>query len=185
MGDAAEWRRRVEAREAEERERRRAKYAERQRVRRAERLESGDFTHGTTAGYTVGCRCEACTAAATTANRRRQMMRIILDRINHGSAGYRDGCRCDVCRASRRDKARKARAKVVRGEGVAALTPNQRETLALIAQGLTNEAIAEDLGRSVNAVGTQIVEIYRVLGLGDDPRLSKRVAATLLYQATL
>lgn len=47
------------------------------------------------------------------------------------------------------------------------LTPREREILALIAQGLTNHDIAEQLTLSINTVKTHRLHIYRKLDLHD------------------
>lgn len=67
---------------------------------------------------------------------------------------------------------------------VSALTERQRGILALVAEGLTNEAIAERLAISVKTVENQLVLTYQELGLDRerDP-VHPRVKAVLLYLA--
>ncbi len=63
---------------------------------------------------------------------------------------------------------------------VSRLTPAQFRVLSLVAQGLTNEAIAEELGVVVRSVENHLLVIYRVLGLVVDGR-NRRVLATLAF----
>jgi hemerythrin-like metal-binding protein len=46
---------------------------------------------------------------------------------------------------------------------LARLTPRQREVCALVARGLTNKTIADQLGTTVNTIKTHRAEIYRKL----------------------
>ena len=64
---------------------------------------------------------------------------------------------------------------------LAALTPRERETLSEIAQGKSNEAIAESLVLSKRAVEKHINAIFMKLHLADSPEVSSRVKATLLF----
>ena len=64
---------------------------------------------------------------------------------------------------------------------VAALTPREREVLALIAQGKSNSAIAETLVLSKRAVEKHINHIFSKLGLSEAEDASKRVKATLAF----
>ena len=64
---------------------------------------------------------------------------------------------------------------------VAALTPREREVLALIAQGKSNSAIAESLVLSKRAVEKHINHIFSKLGLSEAEDASKRVKATLAF----
>ncbi|OPZ13393.1 MAG: Tetrathionate response regulatory protein TtrR [Alphaproteobacteria bacterium ADurb.BinA280] len=50
-------------------------------------------------------------------------------------------------------------------ERLACLTPRQREICALVAQGLTNKAISDRLGITLNTTKTHRAEIYRKLGV--------------------
>lgn len=68
------------------------------------------------------------------------------------------------------------------GDGaVAALTPRQREVLALMAEGRTNASIAAALGVSEKAVVAHTSRIYEQLGLAPDEH--RRVAAVVRYLA--
>jgi DNA-binding NarL/FixJ family response regulator len=64
---------------------------------------------------------------------------------------------------------------------LAALTPRERETLAEIAQGKSNEAIAESLVLTKRAVEKHINAIFMKLNLAGSPDVSSRVKATLLF----
>jgi hypothetical protein len=71
--------------------------------------------HGTHGGYTNhGCRCAACTGAATTAKRdateRRAARLRAGERIEHGLNGYTNYlCRCEVCKAAHAKQQRERR----------------------------------------------------------------------------
>jgi DNA-binding NarL/FixJ family response regulator len=70
------------------------------------------------------------------------------------------------------------------GGPLARLTPRQREILGLLAQGLTNAAIAEKLVLAEKSVENQLTSIYGELGIdrrGNDPTLHPRVSAVLSY----
>lgn len=64
-----------------------------------------------------------------------------------------------------------------------ALTPREREILALVAEGWGNPAISERLEITKRAVERHISSIFWKLGLGDSERISRRVKATLMYLA--
>lgn len=64
---------------------------------------------------------------------------------------------------------------------VAALTPRQREVLALLAEGRSNAAIAARLVITEKAVVYHISNIYAQLGLADDDDAHRRVQAVLRY----
>ncbi len=61
------------------------------------------------------------------------------------------------------------------------LTPRQRELLADIAQGKSNQAIARDRVLTLRAVEKHVSEIFSRLGIGGDAEVSRRVRATLIY----
>lgn len=66
--------------------------------------------------------------------------------------------------------------------GFARLTPKQLLTLQLIAEGLTNRAIAERLNVSVKAVENHINQIYQELAIDRrDPSIHPRVRAVHIY----
>jgi DNA-binding NarL/FixJ family response regulator len=64
---------------------------------------------------------------------------------------------------------------------LAALTPRERETLSEIAQGKSNDAIAESLVLTKRAVEKHINAIFMKLNLAGAPDVSSRVKATLLF----
>ncbi|HEY7619969.1 MAG TPA: response regulator transcription factor [Solirubrobacteraceae bacterium] len=61
------------------------------------------------------------------------------------------------------------------------LTPRERETLALVAEGKSNAAIAEALALTKRAVEKHVNAIFAKLDLGDPEHVSRRVMAALLY----
>jgi DNA-binding NarL/FixJ family response regulator len=64
-----------------------------------------------------------------------------------------------------------------------ALTPREQEILALVAEGLSNGAIAERIVITKRAVERHINSIFSKLGLADAEHFSRRVKAALLYLA--
>jgi DNA-binding NarL/FixJ family response regulator len=64
---------------------------------------------------------------------------------------------------------------------LASLSERERDVLALVATGLSNAAIARRLGINMRAVERRIGSIFDKLGLPDEGRLNRRVAATLAY----
>jgi DNA-binding NarL/FixJ family response regulator len=66
---------------------------------------------------------------------------------------------------------------------LAALTPRELETLAEIAQGKSNEAIAESLVLTKRAVEKHINAIFMKLNLAGAPDVSSRVTAALMFLA--
>jgi len=63
------------------------------------------------------------------------------------------------------------------------LSPREREVLALIAEGRTNAAVAQQLVLSQHAVEKHINSIFSKLNLSGDQELHPRVRATLMYLA--
>jgi DNA-binding NarL/FixJ family response regulator len=63
------------------------------------------------------------------------------------------------------------------------LTPREREVLAEVARGKSNQAIATDLVLTKRAVEKHINAIFLKLGLAYAEDVSKRVKATLMYLA--
>jgi DNA-binding NarL/FixJ family response regulator len=63
------------------------------------------------------------------------------------------------------------------------LTPRELETLARIAQGKSNEAIAGELFLTKRAVEKHINSIFMKLNLADAPDVSRRVKAALMFLA--
>ena len=63
------------------------------------------------------------------------------------------------------------------------LSPRERQVLALIAEGRTNTAVAQQLVISQHAVEKHINSIFSKLNLSGDQELHPRVRATLMYLA--
>ncbi len=76
-------------------------------------------------------------------------------------------------------------AEVVRRETSAGhlqhLSPREREVLELMARGLSNAAICQELHLSVKTVEPLIGTVFRKLGLHADPTVNRRVLAALEY----
>jgi DNA-binding NarL/FixJ family response regulator len=68
-----------------------------------------------------------------------------------------------------------------RDDALAALTPRERELLALMAEGHSNTAIAERLVLSASAVEKHIGSVFAKLGLPPDDAQHRRVLAVLAY----
>lgn len=66
---------------------------------------------------------------------------------------------------------------------IARLTPRERETLALVAEGRSNGAIAGTLGITRRAVERHIHAIFSKLELSDPEGVDRRVTAALVYLA--
>jgi DNA-binding NarL/FixJ family response regulator len=64
---------------------------------------------------------------------------------------------------------------------LAELTPRELETLALVAEGQSNAAIAESLVLTKRAVEKHVNSIFAKLDLGEPDHVSRRVKAVLLY----
>jgi DNA-binding NarL/FixJ family response regulator len=64
---------------------------------------------------------------------------------------------------------------------IEALTPREREILALIAEGRSNKGICRTLWLSPKTVETHIRGTFRKLGIGDAPEDNRRVLAVLAY----
>ncbi len=69
--------------------------------------------------------------------------------------------------------------------GVRQLTPSQLDILALVAEGLTNGAIADKRETSERAVEKQLKRIYDILGLATNRDQNARVLAAMKYAQTL
>ena len=67
------------------------------------------------------------------------------------------------------------------GGSLAALTGREREVLGLVAQGLSNRAIAERLVVTGRTVETHISQIFAKLDLREEGAEHRRVAAVLTY----
>ncbi len=67
------------------------------------------------------------------------------------------------------------------GSPVDRLTPRQQEVLRLLAEGLSNAAIARRLGLEERSVESYINVIYQHLGLSGEPEINMRVKAALAF----
>lgn len=61
------------------------------------------------------------------------------------------------------------------------LSLRERETLGLVAEGLTNRAIAERLFVTERTVEAHVKQVFQKLGLEGSPNLNRRVLAVLVY----
>ena len=68
-----------------------------------------------------------------------------------------------------------------RDQGLDSLTPREREVLALVAEGRTNQAIAEGLFVTGGAVEKHVKSIFGKLGLAQSEADHRRVLAVLAY----
>ena len=68
-----------------------------------------------------------------------------------------------------------------RNEGLASLTPREREVLALLAEGRTNGGVAEALFVTEGAVEKHVRSIFGKLGLAQSEADHRRVLAVLAY----
>ena len=62
-----------------------------------------------------------------------------------------------------------------------ALTPRERDVLALVAEGLSNRAIGDRLHVAERTVETHVTAIFQKLHLADEPASHRRVRAVLEY----
>jgi DNA-binding NarL/FixJ family response regulator len=69
----------------------------------------------------------------------------------------------------------------VAGSRLHELTPRELETLALVAEGRSNAAIARTLFLTKRAVEKHVNAIFAKLDLGDAEQVSRRVSAALMY----
>ena len=67
------------------------------------------------------------------------------------------------------------------GSRVAELTPAELDTLRLMAEGRSNQAIADALFVSLGTVEKRIASVFSKLDLATEPELNRRVAAVLIY----
>jgi DNA-binding NarL/FixJ family response regulator len=70
---------------------------------------------------------------------------------------------------------------VGRKDRLAALTPREKEVLALMAEGRSNASIAEALVLTVGAVEKHVASILQKLGLPPSDETHRRVLAVLAY----
>lgn len=68
-----------------------------------------------------------------------------------------------------------------RSDPIALLTAKEREVLELVAEGLSNERIAERLAVTTRTVETHTSRIFAKLGLQTDPTTHRRVLAVLAH----
>jgi len=71
-----------------------------------------------------------------------------------------------------------------RGDALDALTPREREVLALMAEGRSNQAIAEELVITAGAVEKHVSSIFGKLDLPGGVEDNRRVLAVLAYLRT-
>jgi DNA-binding NarL/FixJ family response regulator len=64
---------------------------------------------------------------------------------------------------------------------LAVLSPREREVLALVAEGLSNKAIASRLFVTERTVEAHVTQIFLKLDLGDSPDSHRRVLAVLAF----
>jgi DNA-binding NarL/FixJ family response regulator len=72
-------------------------------------------------------------------------------------------------------------ARAARRSVLTTLTPRERETLAEMAQGKNNTAIAESLVLSERAVEKHISAVFTKLGLSEEPDVHRRVKAVIVF----
>ncbi len=68
-----------------------------------------------------------------------------------------------------------------RGDPLAGLTPREREVLALVAEGLSNGAIAARLFVTARTVEAHVKQVFLKLRLDANPESHRRVLAVLAY----
>jgi len=68
-----------------------------------------------------------------------------------------------------------------RDDPLAALTPREREVLGLVAEGLSNAAIAARLFVTPRTVEAHVKQVFLKLGLDANPESHRRVRAVLAY----
>lgn len=61
------------------------------------------------------------------------------------------------------------------------ITPNQADVLRMLAEGLSNQAIATNRGCSVRSLERLITRLYESLGIEDTPSSNPRVRAVRMY----
>lgn len=71
-----------------------------------------------------------------------------------------------------------------REDPLAALTDREREVLGLIAEGMSNRAVAARLYITERTVEAHVTQIFQKLGLGESPDQHRRVLAVLEFLRT-
>jgi len=66
---------------------------------------------------------------------------------------------------------------IVRGTGLSALSPQQREVALLIAQGRTNPQIAKDLGLTLNTASYHVKRVFERLEVNDRAQVADKLVA--------
>jgi len=92
-----------------------------------------------------------------------------LERVGRGGAAFDP------------EVVRRLLARTTKADPLARLTPRERDVLGLMAEGLTNAAIAERLHVSQSAVEKHVNAIFDKLELFPTPGYSRRVLAVLRY----
>jgi DNA-binding NarL/FixJ family response regulator len=64
------------------------------------------------------------------------------------------------------------------------LSPREREVLGLVAEGLSNQALAARLYVTERTIEAHITQVFSKLGLTEDPATHRRVLAALTYLRT-
>lgn len=102
---------------------------------------------------------------------------LIKDRIADGAYLL------DAIESTLRDSPREYRQDLTANRALRRLTPSQQAVLRMIAQGLTNAAIARRRGSSESAVEQLVAAIFRNLDLEQGAEINPRVQAARLYIA--
>ena len=74
---------------------------------------------------------------------------------------------------------------IMTSDSIQSMTSNQQEVLGLLAQGKTNQEIADALGTGLRAIERTISRIYIKLGLASKPVGARRVEAARMFMLTI